>query len=152
VALIVVDASVVIAVADRDDALHSAGVEALAGLALDTLVLPLTAYAECLVAPAGAGRLAETVERIKGLVSSIVPPAIDTAEHAAELRAAHPRLSLPDCFVLACAMELRADVVLTADHAWRSVLPSVRVLETPVRARPRSRRGARSPRTGGARP
>jgi predicted nucleic acid-binding protein len=58
VALIVVDASVIIGFLDADDQHHEAAVAALEGAASDELVLPATAYAEVLVAPAQKGSAA----------------------------------------------------------------------------------------------
>ena len=51
-ALIVVDASVIIGFLDAEDAHHRAAVAALGGSELNDLVLPVTAYAEILVAAA----------------------------------------------------------------------------------------------------
>jgi predicted nucleic acid-binding protein len=49
-------------------------------------------------------------------------PALDEAmaERAAELRAAHPPLRMPDALVLATA-DLTADVVVTRDQRWLKV-------------------------------
>jgi len=126
-ALIVIDASIVIAVTDDGDALHHAAQRAIETHGNDSMVLPVHAYAGCLVGSARQGRLEVTAERIGRLVSTIAAPSAATAERAAEIRARSRTLSLADAFVLATADELRADVVLTADRSWRGVLPSVRV-------------------------
>ena len=57
-ALIVVDASVIIGFLDARDAHHRAAIAALGGPDADDLVLPVTAYAEVLVAPAQRGSAA----------------------------------------------------------------------------------------------
>jgi len=129
VALIVLDASVVIGFLDAADEHHEAAVAALAASASDDLVLPATAYAEILVAPARKGRA--SVDRVEEALSALtvrlepVTPAI--ARSAATLRARHRGLRLPDALVLATADALGAAKVLTADRAWSSVSRTVRL-------------------------
>ena len=126
-ALIVLDASVVIAHLDADDALHERARTALTEHADDDLRLPASAYAECLVDPARRGRADEAQEKIRLLGLEIVPLDDQTAERAAALRARVRSLRLPDALVVATAEALDADVVLTGDDRWRR-LPRVRVL------------------------
>ena len=129
-ALIVVDASVVIGFLDADDAHHAAAVTALEAAASDDLVLPATAYAEVLVAPARKGRAA--VDRVEEALAALavrlesVTPAI--ARAAAALRARHRGLGLPDALVLATADVLGAARVLTADRACSKVSRKVRLI------------------------
>ena len=118
-ALIVVDASVVIAHLDPDDALHPQATKALLEHADDDLRLPASAYAETLVDPARSGRLDEARVALAALHLQIVPIDAPVAERAASLRARERRLRLPDALVLACGELLDADAVLTADRAWR---------------------------------
>jgi len=73
VALIVLDASVLIALLDPNDALHTAARAALARHAGDDLKLPASAYAESLLGPARRGRLAEATQAIVALLLDIVP-------------------------------------------------------------------------------
>lgn len=129
-ALIVVDASVVIGFLDADDEHHEAAVAALDASAADELVLPATAYAEVLVAPARRG--SEAVDAVDEALSALtvqlepVTPAI--ARSAAVLRARHRSLRLPDALVLATADVLGAAKVLTADRAWSRISRKVRVI------------------------
>lgn len=129
-ALIVVDASVVIGFLDADDDHHEAAVTAIGASAADELVLPATAYAEVLVAPARRG--SEAVDAVDEALSALtvqlepVTPAI--ARSAAVLRARHRSLRLPDALVLATADVLGAAKVLTADRAWSRISRKVRVI------------------------
>ena len=129
-ALIVIDASVVIGFLDATDAHHEAAVAALAAAASDDLVLPATAYAEVLVAPARKGRA--VVDRVEEALAALtmrlesVTPAI--ARAAATLRARHRSLRLPDALVLATADVLGAAKVLTADRAWAKIRRNVRLI------------------------
>jgi predicted nucleic acid-binding protein len=95
VALIVLDASVLIALLDPNDALHIAARAALARHAGDDLKLPASAYAESLVGPARRGRLAAAKQAIDALLLDIVPITGQVAEEAAEIRARHSSLRLP---------------------------------------------------------
>jgi predicted nucleic acid-binding protein len=125
VALTVLDASIVIAVLDTSDTHHEAASRSLRRRleGRDRLVLPVTAYAEALVAPIRRG--ADAVATLDGFLTAL-PCAIEAASesigrHAAGLRAQHgAALRLPDAFVIATAIELGADRVLTADRRWPS--------------------------------
>lgn len=131
--LTVLDASIVIAVLDSEDAHHPAARAGLASRldALDTFVLPVSAYAETLV---GAFRTGEeavaTVESfIDALPARIEPATPMIGRHAARLRAQHGRrMPLPDAFVIATAIELRAERVLTTDRRWPEVAVRIEVL------------------------
>lgn len=126
-ALIVLDASVVIAVTDADDELHVASIEALREHVRDTLRLPASAYAECLVGPARGETLEVARRNIDRLGAELVPIDDKIAVRSAEIRAVDRSLRLPDALVLACGEILDADVVLTADRRW-SRFPRVRVV------------------------
>jgi predicted nucleic acid-binding protein len=119
VALIVLDASVVIAHLDASDALHAAAVAALREHVEDDLHLPASAYAEALVAPARTRRLEEGRRTIAALGVRLVPIGPEVAERAAAVRAAEPTLRLPDALVLACGDVLDAQAVVTADRRWQ---------------------------------
>jgi len=119
VALIVLDASVIIAHVDDSDALHDAAVAVLRHRKDDDLRLPASAYAEALVGPATKGDLERGMERINMLPLRIEPIGAMVAERAAALRAARPALRLPDALVLGCAQALGAEEVVTADRRWR---------------------------------
>ncbi|HLZ31016.1 MAG TPA: PIN domain-containing protein [Chloroflexota bacterium] len=127
-ALIVLDASVLIALLDPNDALHTAARAALARHAGDDLKLPASAYAESLLGPARRGRLAEATQAIVALLLDIVPITGEVAEEAAELRARHPSLRLPDALVVATGSVLGAAVVLTGDARWRQLGQAITIL------------------------
>ncbi|MGZ4409810.1 MAG: type II toxin-antitoxin system VapC family toxin [Gaiellaceae bacterium] len=118
-ALIVLDASVVIAHLDPADALHEAATSVLLEYASDDLRLPASAYAESLVDPARKGRLDDARDAIAALQLQIVPIDRLLAGRAASLRARERRLRLPDALVLACGEHLTADAIVTADRRWR---------------------------------
>jgi len=121
--LTVVDAGVVIAVLDSEDAHHDHAREALAAGRDrgDRLAVPASAYAEVLVAPLRRDPVgADAVDRFLDALPATVEPATrQIARRAAELRARHGnRLRLPDALVVATAMDLEADRVLTTDARW----------------------------------
>jgi len=122
VALTVLDAGIVIAVLDASDAHHRAAKKALSTALAggDRLVLPASAYAEVMVAPSSRGSEAvATVDAFVDAMPATVEPATrEIAASAAELRARHGRLRLPDALVVATATTLRADRILTADSGW----------------------------------
>jgi len=119
VALIVLDASVLIAHLDPADAVHTAATQALLTYAADDLRIPASAYAETLVDPARRGRIEEACEQIASLQLEIVPIDGPLAVRAAKLRARERAIRLPDALVLACGEELDADAILSADSRWR---------------------------------
>ncbi len=127
-ALIVLDASVVIAHLNPDDAGHARAVSALSDHADDDLRLPASAYAETLVTPARRGRLAEARDRIDRMPLTVAPIDKTIAEVAAGLRSQTPALRLPDALVLACGNVLDAELILTADRRW-SRFPRVQVID-----------------------
>jgi predicted nucleic acid-binding protein len=119
VALIVLDASVVIAHLDPADAHHERATGLLLEHADDDLRLPASAYAETLVDPARSGRLDEARDAIDLLGLRIEPIDKAVADRAASLRARKRALRLPDALVLACGEVLEADAIVTADRRWR---------------------------------
>lgn len=129
-ALIVLDASVVIAFLDSADAHHEAAVAALAAHRSDELVLPASVYAEILVGPLRRGPAAAA--RAEGFLTDLAlriePLGAEVARRAAALRARHPGLTLPDAFVLATGDALGAGAVLTADRSWSRVSRRARTI------------------------
>jgi predicted nucleic acid-binding protein len=131
VALVVLDASVVIAFLDPDDALHAAAVKALTEHQHDELLIPTSAYAEILVAPHRRG--GEAVTEVEAFLSDfsirleVLTPAI--ARAAAKLRSKSRSLRLPDALVLATANELQADLVLTGDESWPRISDRVTLIQ-----------------------
>lgn len=132
-ALTILDAGVIIGVLDASDAHHEAARRSMRE-ALDRgdlLAVPASAYAECLVGPARQGR--EAMRKVEAylvdLAADVEPITRQVAVRAASLRARHgPRLRLPDALVLATALHLGAERVLTTDRGWPRVGVSVEVL------------------------
>jgi len=133
VGLTVLDAGIIIAVLDADDAHHQVAREALHH-ALDRgerLALPASAYAEAMVGPQRGNRdAATTVDAFIDTLPAVVEPATrEIARAAAALRARHGRaLRLPDALVLATAEVLGADSVLTTDAGWPDTGMDVRIV------------------------
>ena len=120
-ALTVVDAGVLIAFLEPDDAHHDAATDALtqAATALDDLVVPIAALAEFLVGPSRRGRRAvDQAESTLDAIGARVEPATRAiGRRAAALRAQHgPAMRLPDALVVATATELGAGRILTTDR------------------------------------
>lgn len=117
-ASLILDASVLIGLLDSADAHHARSVDAVeaADQAGEELIVPASAYSEALVAFASAGRLAQAREAIAAMGIAVVPLTATIAEHAAQLRAKHVRLRLPDAIVLASARELGGEL-LTYDRS-----------------------------------
>jgi len=124
--LTVLDASVLIGFLDRKDRHHPGSKDAIreALARRDDLVVPLVAYTEVLV---GAIRQQGTRGKplldalLASLPARIVDASLDVGVAAAELRAHHSALKLPDAFVLATAVVVGADRVLTADRGWPGI-------------------------------
>lgn len=131
--LTVLDAGVIIAILDASDVHHAAAAHALtvARQRGDTLALPASAYAECLVSPYRRGP--EAVAVVDSFVDAL-PARVESASRAiagaaAGLRARHEgRLRLPDALVVATAVVLGADRVITTDSAWPGLPVPVDVL------------------------
>lgn len=105
---LILDASVLIGLLDTADRHHNRAVDdvEVADSEGHQLLLPASAYSETLVAFARARRLDEARRAITAMGISIVPLSARIAEQAAELRASHDRLRLPDAIVLATARDL----------------------------------------------
>lgn len=121
-ALIHLDAGVLIGFLDANDVHHPAAreviTEAVGGA--DRLAMAASALAECLVAPARRGDDAVRLihDLLQRLPVEIVPLDVDTATTAARLRARHRSLRLPDALVIATAAEHGADRLITTDRGW----------------------------------
>lgn len=110
---LILDASVLIGLLDSADVHHARAVDDVecADRAGRRLLVAASAYSEALVAFARLGRLGDARDAIAGMGIEIVSLTAPTAERAAELRARHARLRLPDAIVLACARELGAELL-----------------------------------------
>lgn len=105
---LILDASVLIGLLDTADAHHDRAVDDVEAADREgrQLLLPASAYSETLVAFARARRLQEARRAITAMGITIVSLTDTIAERAAELRAGHNRLRLPDAIVLATAQEM----------------------------------------------
>jgi predicted nucleic acid-binding protein len=134
VGLTVLDAGVVIAVLDAGDVHHAAAAKVLmdARDRGDELVIPVSAYAECLVSPSRSGPAAIAMVDgfLDALPARVEPATREIGAAAASLRAAHgPSLRLPDALVAATAVVLEADRILTTDARWPSLPVRVEVIK-----------------------
>lgn len=131
-ALTVLDAGVIIALLDANDAHHAAAVHALRECRerQDDLVLPASAYAEILVGPfhRNANAVSTVDSFIDALPARVEPISRQTCARAAELRAKHNALRLPDALVVATALALKADNLLTTDRRWPNLSLHVEVV------------------------
>ena len=131
--LTVLDAGVIIATLDASDVHHHVAAQALmaARTGGDSLVLPASAYAKCLVSPYRRGPEAVAVVNafVDALPARIEPASRAIASSAAELRARHAgTLRFPDALVVATAVVLGADRVITTDSGWPALSVTVEVL------------------------
>lgn len=120
-ALIALDASVLIALLDPGDAHHQAACVALDAHADDDLRIPAHTLAEALVHPMRAGKDREARRLIAALEIAVDPVDESIAVAAAKLRARHgSALRMPDALVIAYADVRKAARLLTADARWTS--------------------------------
>lgn len=131
--LTVLDSSVLIAMVDADDVHHAAARSVVeAGRAAgDVFVVPVAAYAEFMVGPSQRDPAMITFQ--DGLVDAIparVEPATrEIGRQAAVIRARHGRdVKLPDALIIATAIVVGADSIVTADAGWPEQGVSVTVL------------------------
>ncbi|HEV7527338.1 MAG TPA: PIN domain-containing protein [Solirubrobacteraceae bacterium] len=105
---LILDASVLIGLLDTADPHHDRAIDDVeaADRQGQPLLLPASAYSEMLVAFARARRLEEARRAISAMGITVVSLTDAIAERAAELRARHNRLRLPDAIVLATAQQL----------------------------------------------
>lgn len=116
--MIVLDASVIIAFLDRDDAQHSRAKELLAREIDDDLAANPLTLAEVLVVPARDGRLEQAQAVLRDLEVQELPFPSDSAVKLALLRAG-TGLKMPDCCVLLAAQTAGARVASFDDRLTR---------------------------------
>lgn len=123
--MIVLDASVLIAFLDREDAHHARSTALLRNCAEDELAASVLTLGEVLVGPARLGRAHEALEAVRGLEVRTLP--LTDPLQLAELRA-RTGLRLPDCCVLLAAAVHGASVAtFDAAQAAAAVREGLRV-------------------------
>jgi predicted nucleic acid-binding protein len=122
VAAVALDADVVIAFLDAADDQHERAVEELRPrlAAGDDVLVGASVYAEVMVRPVEAGTDAKVDEFLDAIDATVIPVDRVIARRAAELRARHRSLRLPDALSLAGALSSDADL-LTLDQRLRRV-------------------------------
>jgi len=121
VGALILDASVLIGLLDTADAHHEHAVTDVetADRTGHTLIVPASAYSEALVAFARAGVLIRARESIAAMGICVAPLTAAMAERAAELRAEHGHLRLPDAMVLACSRDTGGRLLTYDDRLAR---------------------------------
>jgi predicted nucleic acid-binding protein len=122
VARVALDADVVIGFLDPSDAQHEQAVELLAAhLATgDDVLIAATVYAEVIVRPLQHGTEAKVDEFLTAIDAHVVDVDRALARHAAQLRAQHSSLRLPDAIALATALAADAEL-LTLDRGLQRI-------------------------------
>ncbi len=121
--LTVIDAGIIIGVLDADDAHHQTARQVLSAVIGegDRIAVPASAYAEALVGPSRRGPSGRQAldDFLADLAAEVEPITRQAAARAAELRATHGwRLKLPDALIVAIALHLKANRILTTDRRW----------------------------------
>ena len=132
--LIVLDTSVLIALVDASDVHHAAARDFIerARAAGDLFIVPVAAYAEYMVRPFQDDP--DKVDFREALIDAI-PARVESAtrevgREAAAIRARYGRrVPLPDALIIATAVVLGADQVVTADAGWPPQAVPVTVLK-----------------------
>jgi len=130
--LIVIDASVMIAALDGQDALHAAAATMLQDHIGETLVLPASVFAEIMVGAHRAGRADPTRNGLHRAEVRVEPLTEEMADAAARLHARFPSMRLADALILGTAEVLGADRILTGDHRWTAWSDRVILAERPA--------------------
>jgi predicted nucleic acid-binding protein len=122
VALVALDADVVIAFLDPGDDQHERAVDELRPrlAAGDELLLSATVYAETIVRPLQQGTDATVDQFLDAAGVTVVPVDRRIARRAAALRSEHRSLRLPDALSLATALTAGA-TLLTLDHKLQQI-------------------------------
>lgn len=116
--MIILDASVLIAHLDADDAHHQRAQRLLADAARESLAASPLTLAEVLVAPARAGRLDRASAALRHLALATIPMGDEAPLRLAVLRAG-TNLKLPDCCVLLAAETAEAAIATFDTHLAR---------------------------------
>jgi predicted nucleic acid-binding protein len=128
--LSVLDASILIALLDEEDVGRPVARAAVDESKRDhDLLIPVTAFSESIVAPhRRSQRDGQRAEAALTALGDLIGVTRDIASRAAQLRATR-QIKLPDALILATAMQVAADQILTLDRRWRDVDSRVRLLE-----------------------
>ena len=121
-ATVALEADVVIAFLDASDDQHQRAIDVLRPrlAAGDRIVLAASVYAEILIHPIKRNADKAIDEFISAIGADIIAIDRDVARRAAQLRATHIRMRLPDALSLATALATRADL-LTFDQRLRKI-------------------------------
>ena len=121
-ARVALDADVVIAFLDAGDDQHARAVEMVRDrlAAGDDIVIGASVYAEVMVRPLQRGADATVDAFLDGIGATVVPVDRGVAGLAAQLRARHRALRLPDALALAVALGSDAEL-LTLDQRLRRI-------------------------------
>ena len=126
------DSSVILGLLDPDDAHHHVATAALTKYTEDGILfgLPASVLSEVLVGDARQGEtaVAQRREQLIALFGPVRHIDEEVAIRAAELRAKHRSLRLPDALVIAVGLVDDAAAIVTADKRWASVDSRVQVL------------------------
>jgi predicted nucleic acid-binding protein len=127
VAHVALDADVLIAFLDPGDDQHSRAVRELRPrlTAGDELLVGATVYAEAIMRPLQQGTDATVDAFLDEAGAAVVPIDRAVARRAADLRARHPSLRLPDAMSLAVALETNASF-LTLDKKLQRMVNRAR--------------------------
>lgn len=114
---VVLDSGVIIGFLSDTDVHHDWAVEQV-GAALarrDALLMSSVTVAEFLVRPAIARKEAQVLADVHDLRPQIIDVTEQVALHAAQLRARHTSLRTPDALVVATALAINAESLVTTD-------------------------------------
>jgi predicted nucleic acid-binding protein len=116
------DAGVVIALLDADDVHHDTATTSLTSYRVrgNRFAMSAVVFAEILVQPYRMSPA--TVQQITGLCVQLPIEIVNLdqaiADRAAEIRAQHSSLTLPDAIVIASAITCGAQELVTTDRKW----------------------------------
>lgn len=111
--VVVLDANVLIALYEGNDAHHAWAVNTIADTAADDLVISVVTYAEAMVRPMRLGTNSQFTAGLEQLNVGVLPLPAVSAEHVARVRAT-TNLRMPDAVVLQAALE-HGGAIATAD-------------------------------------
>ncbi|MEO5885867.1 MAG: PIN domain-containing protein [Candidatus Limnocylindrales bacterium] len=132
----VLDSSVLIALVDASDAHHIAARAAIRSArdAGDEFVVPVAAYAEFMVRSYqdDVSMIAFRDGLVDAIPARVEPATRETGRQAAAIRARNgQRVKLPDALIIATAIVVGADRILTADARWPAQDVPVTILLAP---------------------